>query len=139
MMIVMRKKLAFISLLVSALYAFPSRAIAQQKAINCDETNFPVLCKMTKISEFGNVLGKLITFAFFGAILIALAFLIYGGIKWVTSGGDKTGVEEARNHVVAAIVGLVIIFLSYLIINLVVYLFTGQSLMDVKIPTLLTP
>lgn len=133
----MRKKLAFISLLVSALYAFPSQAIAQQKAVECDKTAFPALCKMTDIGQFGIVLGKLITFAFFGAILIALAFLIYGGIKWVTSGGDKTGVEEARNHVVAAIVGLVIIFLSYLIINLVVYLFTGQSLMDVKIPTLL--
>ena len=56
-------------------------------------------------------------------VLIALAFLIYGGVKWITSGGDKAGVEAARNMIVAAIVGLVIAFLVYFILQIIFSLF----------------
>lgn len=61
--------------------------------------------------------------------LIALLFLIFGGIKYVTSGGDKTKVQGARNTLVYALIGLVIIFLSYFIINLITYIFNVPSVM----------
>lgn len=109
--------------------------------INCDNpaSQFNTICKLTG-SQFGSAFGQIITFAFILAIMIALGFLIWGGIKWVTSGGEKAGVEEARNHVIAAVVGLIIVFLSYFIINLIVFFFTGQSLNTIKIPQLsITP
>lgn len=112
----------------------PSSAFAD-KIVDCTGTQFSLLCNLTN-TNFGATLGKVITFAFIGAVIIALLFLIYGGIKWITSGGDKTGVEEARNHVVAAIVGLIIVFLSYFIINIVVFLFTGKNLLQLELPTL---
>src|SRR3989338_10858908 len=52
-------------------------------------------------------------------IIAALAYLLYGGIKWITSGGDKAAVEAARNHIVAAIIGLIILTLSFVIVSLV--------------------
>jgi hypothetical protein len=51
--------------------------------------------------------------------LLALGFLIWGGISWITSGGDKTKIQAARNKLLYAIVGLVIIFLSVFIISIV--------------------
>jgi len=57
---------------------------------------------------------------------VAVAFLIYGGIKWILSGGDKQAVESARNHIVAAIVGLVIVAGAFVIIG-VVFKLLGQT------------
>jgi hypothetical protein len=85
--------------------------------------------------SLGAVLGFVITIAFVIAVLIALFFLIWGGIKWITSGGDKAGVETARNQIIAAIIGLIIVFLAFFILNLVLGLF-GLSLFELELPTL---
>lgn len=63
------------------------------------------------------VLPALITYLLIGTTLLALAFLIFGGIRWIISGGDKTAVESARKMITYAIIGLVIAFLSFFIIN----------------------
>lgn len=90
-------------------------------------------------SDFGQIVGSVITIAFVLAIVIALAMLVYGGIKWIISGGDKSGVEAARGTIVAAVVGLVIVFLSYFILNIVLGFF-GLSLSNLQIPVLtITP
>lgn len=103
--------------------------------VTCPPGQFNALCNL-RADNFGVLLGTIVTFAFVGAILIALAFLIYGGLKWIVSGGDKTAIEEARNHIVSAVVGLVIVFLVYFILNLIIYFFTGNNLFQITIPTL---
>lgn len=83
----------------------------------------------------GAVLGFVITIAFILAVLIALFFLVWGGIKWITSGGDKGGVEAARNQIIAAVIGLIIVFLAFFILNLVLGLF-NLNLFKLELPTL---
>lgn len=61
----------------------------------------------------------LIQFIFIIAILLALLFLIFGGFKWITSGGDKAGIEGARKTITYSIIGLIIVFLSYFIVNII--------------------
>lgn len=56
-------------------------------------------------------------------ILLALFFLIFGGIKWLISQGDKKQVETAQKTITYAIIGLVIVLLSFFIINLIGYAF----------------
>ena len=53
------------------------------------------------------------------AAFLAVAYLMYGGIKWITSRGDKTAVESARKHIVAAVIGLVIVAGSFFALNVV--------------------
>lgn len=77
--------------------------------------------------DLANIPQFIINLLFAIGIVVAIAYLIYGGIKWVMSGGDKAGVEAARNHIVAAIVGLVIIAGAFLIINVVFKLLTGSD------------
>ncbi|MBI3985278.1 MAG: hypothetical protein HY344_05090, partial [Candidatus Levybacteria bacterium] len=82
----------------------------------------------------------LINLIFILSVIVALLYLIWGGFKWLTSGGDKTAVQGAREHIVAAIVGLVIIFLSYFILNFIVGFFIpGFSLANFELPNLNTP
>lgn len=85
--------------------------------------------------SLGRVIGFAIGLIFVVAILIALFFLVYGGIKWITSGGDKGGVEAARNQIVAAVIGLIIVFLSFFVLNLVLGFF-GLSLFNLVLPVL---
>jgi tellurite resistance protein TehA-like permease len=71
--------------------------------------------KLTDVDAF---IRGIIRVVFIFATLAVLLFLIYGGFKWVTSGGDKTKTEEARGTITAAIVGLAIIALSFIIVRL---------------------
>lgn len=140
MMELMKRFIGFISAasyfgLALPVFATSHPTPTSAPVITCPSGQFENLCKLTT-SDFGKVLGQLVTLAFIVAVVIALAFLIYGGIRWMVSGGDKTALEEARNHIVASIVGLVIVFLVYFVLNLVIQFFTGQSITNITIPTL---
>ncbi len=52
--------------------------------------------------------------------IIAVVMLIIGGIKYVISGGDAKKVTDAKNTVLYAIIGLVIAFLAFAIVNFVI-------------------
>ena len=52
--------------------------------------------------------------------VIAVIMLIIGGIKYVVSGGDAKKVTDAKNTVLYAIIGLVIAFLAFAIVNFVI-------------------
>ena len=52
--------------------------------------------------------------------IIAVIMLILGGIKYLTSGGDSKKVTDAKNTVLYAIIGLVVCFLSFAIVNFVI-------------------
>ena len=128
--IIMKKVSALI--VVGASYLTFIKPAFAQTINTCPESPFNVLCGIT----FGeNLFSTLITVAFVLASLLALAFLVYGGVKWITSGGDKAGVESARNIIVAALVGLVITFLAYFIINIVMGFF-GLSISELNMPSI---
>lgn len=55
-------------------------------------------------------------------IVGGLAFLLYlawGGVEWVTAGGDKARVEEAQKKITNGFIGLAVLVASYAIIAFV--------------------
>lgn len=44
---------------------------------------------------------------------VALFFIIFGGIRFLTSGGDPKSIEAARKIITWAIIGLVVVLLSF--------------------------
>lgn len=52
--------------------------------------------------------------------IIAVIMLIWGGIRYVVSGGDAKKVTDAKNTILYAIIGLVISFLAYAIVQFVI-------------------
>lgn len=66
------------------------------------------------------------------AAVLFFVWLVLGGIKWITSGGDKGKTEEARQQITAALVGLVVVFSAWAIAQLIKILF-GVDLFDLKI------
>ena len=68
-----------------------------------------------------------ITLFLVAGILVALVYLIQAGIQWITSGGDKQRIEQARLRIIYIIVGLIIMLLSFFIINFVFGFFGVES------------
>lgn len=71
---------------------------------------------------FGNVIFALLLFAG----VTALFFIIISGIKFITSGGDPKQAEAAKKTMTFAIVGLVLVLVSFFIINFIGFI-TGVT------------
>lgn len=85
--------------------------------------------------NFGPLIGQFVTILLIIAAIISLFFLIWGGIRWITSSGDKTKVESARSTIISALIGLVIAFLAYFIFSVVLGIF-GLSPTNLTLPVL---
>ena len=68
------------------------------------------------------------------AALVFFFMLIFGGIKYITSGGDKAQTESARGTITAALIGLVIVFSAWAIITLI-NAFFQIDIFSLAIPT----
>lgn len=51
--------------------------------------------------------------------IVAVLMLIYGGFRYITSGGDSGRVGNAKNTLIYAIVGLVVVALAQIIVHFV--------------------
>lgn len=51
--------------------------------------------------------------------VIAVIMIIIGGLKYITSGGDSGNVSSAKNTIIYALVGLVIVALAQFIVRFV--------------------
>jgi len=71
-------------------------------------------------NTFTNTLKKVANIMIYIVGAIAVLMLIIGGLRYVLSGGDSAGVEGAKNTMLYAIIGLVVAFLAYAIVNFVI-------------------
>ena len=51
--------------------------------------------------------------------IVAVIMIIYGGFKYITSGGESGGVESAKKTLIMAIIGLLIVALAQVIVHFV--------------------
>jgi len=96
----------------------------------------PVYAYTTPIGDVDicGIIDTAIDFLFGLAGLIAIAFIIYGGITYVTSGGDKMGVAAARDKITAGVVGLVIALAAWFLLNFVVARVIGGMIPGCTMP-----
>lgn len=72
-----------------------------------------------KISDLETVFGNVVRSALGFAGIVLFILLLVAGFKYITSGGDPKAVEGARKTLTSAIVGLIVILVSYLILVLI--------------------
>ena len=66
------------------------------------------------------IFKKVVNIMLFVIGAVAVIMLIYGGVKYVTSGGAQDKVAEAKNTILYAIVGIVVALLAFAVVNFVV-------------------
>lgn len=52
--------------------------------------------------------------------LVAVTYIVIGGYKYMTSGGDANKLQSAKNTIVYALIGLVVCALAAAIVNFVI-------------------
>jgi hypothetical protein len=86
---------------------------------NCDSEN-PI--------EGGNLQDMVVRLVNLFSLIIAIVaviMIIFGGFRYITSGGESSQVTGAKNTIIYAIVGLIVVALAQLIVRFVVENVTG--------------
>lgn len=111
------------------------RLVLAQETLNiAPQGQFSQLASFTLPQLVQSLLG----IAFVLAVITAIGFFIFGGITWISSGGDKGKMEQARSAITGALVGLVIVFCAWAIIQLI-QAFFGVSILESGTPAPIPP
>jgi hypothetical protein len=70
-------------------------------------------------TSISNFIIKIINIALTVAGLIAVLFLIIGGFRYITSAGNEETAEQAKKVITNAIIGVVVIILSFVIVRVI--------------------
>ncbi len=89
---------------------------ARQPRLEIDYPDIPGVPTPTIEGGISNYVKYIFNFAIWASGFIALAVLIYAGFKYLTSAGNIERISDAKNQITAAILGMVILFGSYLIL-----------------------
>ena len=65
------------------------------------------------------VLNQFTNIALYVIGFISVVMLIWGGLRYVISGGASKKITDAKNTILYALIGLVVAFLAYAIVNFV--------------------
>ncbi len=69
--------------------------------------------------DLSTLIANVIRLALLFAGAIAVLFIIIGGYQYVTSAGNEESAEKGKKTLINAIIGIVIIVLSYVIVNVI--------------------
>lgn len=70
--------------------------------------------------------------------LLVLVFFLWGAFEWITSQGDSGKLQQARNRMINAVIGLIILVASYTIIGFLSGLLFGTQF-NILNPTFFVP
>lgn len=73
----------------------------------------------------GGVLTTIVNALLFIIGFLSVIMLIFGGLRYIISGGNAAAVTTAKNTILYAIVGLIIAIFAYAIVNFVIGSLTG--------------
>jgi len=75
--------------------------------------------KVATIADLGDILQKIIGYALGLAGIVLFIMLLIGGFSFITSGGDPKAAEGAKKTITSAIIGLIVILISYIILVII--------------------
>lgn len=70
-------------------------------------------------SSFFAIIDNVANFLFGFIVILSIIFLVWGGIQYVTAGGDEAQMEKAKTTITYAIIGLFVAAVAYAIVILV--------------------
>lgn len=69
--------------------------------------------------EIGPLVANFINISIIISGILVFVYLVWGGVEMITSGGDKTHVENAQKRISNAVIGLAIVTASWAIWTIV--------------------
>ncbi len=75
----------------------------------------------------GEIFVTIINWALGIGFILAVVFLIYGGFRYILAGGNEESAKAGRTAIFNALIGVVIIVLSYVIVQIVYRFVSGDT------------
>lgn len=126
------KKVLFVLFVLSVLFSPFVWANNNDEEAPLGKIQLPEFLKWTKahpgISGINLLINNLIKMIFILASTGLFFMFLYGGLRYITSQGDKVQVEAARNIIMYALIGFAIVALSFAIMR-VIETFFGISIL----------
>lgn len=72
----------------------------------------------TAFNSLGDVVSAILPVIISVAGLALFAYLLMGGIKYITSGGDDKAIMEAKKIITNALIGMLIVFVAFWIVRI---------------------
>ncbi len=76
---------------------------------------------------FGTFISGIVSAVMVIAALLVLLYLIWGGIEWITAGGDSGKLGKARDKIIQSIIGIIVLAATFAIFMVV------QSLLGIEV------
>lgn len=89
---------------------------------------------LNMITNIGDLISAGIGSAFLISFLLVFIMLIWGGVQWITSGGDKENTQKAKDRITHALVGLAIVAGAWALMQLVQFFFGINIMGNFKLP-----
>lgn len=105
----MFKKIALSLLIVPALFFVISPAMAQNFGLEETAKKAQYSSNTNIYSIIGSVIGVVLSVAG----LVFLTIILYAGLRWMTARGSEELISKAKDAMFAAIIGFVIVSISY--------------------------
>ena len=112
------KRLSYFGLLFLSSLALPLSATAAGPA---------------KLSDISGIIQNILKLLAPAAAVAFFVMILVGGFQFLTSGGDPKAVGQARTTLTFAIVGVILVVVSYLILR-IVFSLTGVDVTTVTVP-----
>ncbi|MBI3231918.1 MAG: hypothetical protein HYZ51_02465 [Candidatus Doudnabacteria bacterium] len=108
----------------------PAAAFAQSdvsRGLNSIRLLFPIggISGSQTLTGPTGLIYRIVSLLLFVAGALAVVFVIIGGYQYITSAGNEEQSEKGKKTLLNAIIGIVVIVLSYVIINVVVNTISG--------------
>ncbi len=87
----------------------------------------PITAPQGYTQDFGSFINFALQLIIAVALLLVFYNLIMAGFQWITSGGDRGKTDAARQRIIAALVGILILSSAYALAQLVAYLLGFDS------------
>lgn len=124
-------KKIFLTIILSLALVFFALAVSAAETCETDASG-RVVCKLenplggnkTSVSE---IIGTLIKSALGIVGAITLLMLVWGGFQWLTSAGNPEKVKSGAQTMLWAIIGVVLVFASYLLLSTFTDYLTGGA------------
>lgn len=85
--------------------------------VNFDQLNQKIGLNQN-LNNLGAIINTVIPYLFGAAGLLLLLYLIWGGFSYMLSQGDPKAAESAKQKITNALIGFVIIFVAYWLVQL---------------------
>jgi len=122
----LKKKVLICLVIVANLFLFSTPVFAK-KTFQSNAEALETVADKTGIekTDVPSMFSNIVKVAIGITGLVYLAFMVYAGFKWMTARGVEDDIKTARNTIIAATIGIIIVIGAYAITN-----FVSQQLID---------